>query len=265
MQGLENAPTLDREYSFVKRHYLRGIYKCRKTIIEKLESIGLTVNPQDIYNHFLACFDFESLVPRCIEDEGGLEGDLSPSQLLFLETHHPVSISLCSNVPGFFEKDLVGFDGTSKFIGEAVSWLLSASDAAGKLGREQAQDIFTKIDSLESEANMSQKEWQEKRIQKVRDALLKYYGQLRCFSFAGSFYDITIGLRHGLGYYLSKQDSILSALKCQNRYIKLSTHRLAFLDVVNYLGMRTNLRNFLCMWGDVAETLFSLWSSARTQ
>ena len=70
-----------------------GFYKERQTVFEHQEEFGILV-PQDERTYpWFAVFDFESILDKLQDD----------TKLEWTQWHVPISVSVCSNVPGYIE------------------------------------------------------------------------------------------------------------------------------------------------------------------
>ena len=73
-----------------------GFYKERQTVFEHMEEFGILL-PQDERTYpWFAVFDFESMLVK-------LQGDAT-EKLEWTRQHVPISVSVCSNVPGYTEQ-----------------------------------------------------------------------------------------------------------------------------------------------------------------
>lgn len=75
--------------------YPGGFYRPAATIFQQLEDFGVLVPEDERTYPWFAVFDFESMLIR-------LEGDAT-DKLEWTHRHDPISVSICSNVPGFGE------------------------------------------------------------------------------------------------------------------------------------------------------------------
>ena len=88
------------------------------------------------------------------------------------------------------------------------------------------------------------KDKQKKKYTSLRASLELYCNQLIVLSFNGQKYDVPLIKRYLLSS-LSRLDSIPDrAIKKERAYMALSTPKLKFLDVINYLGAGTSLDAF---------------------
>ncbi|MCP4597141.1 hypothetical protein [Neptuniibacter sp.] len=253
------------DYKAYKRNFKGGIYKPYKMLVDQFTEIGIVViDPeQQLFNPFILVFDIESLLQRLHSPEDEEEGE-SLRNTMFTHRHKPVSVSVCSNVPGFRCCDLVNFAGTSRFIEVSVEFMVAASEEAERLCHEKAHSLYQTLENITSDALVNQKQWMVNKVARLRKQLDRYYKQLRCLTYNGSSYDLVALVREGLCYYLKKHDSTPMAVKLGNRYILISTEKLRFLDVIQFCGGKTSLRNFLRTWGDSTlhgEKLFFPYSS----
>ena len=83
--------------SLKSRHvFVGGSFKFHRTVFQQLESFGVHVPESKRYYKFILCFDMESIlapVSRNSQSPG--------AKLVYTHEHQPVSVSICSNIPGF--------------------------------------------------------------------------------------------------------------------------------------------------------------------
>ncbi len=238
------------DYQGYKRTFRSGVFQPYKFITDELEEIGVVLPDirTQLFNPFVLIFDIESLLQRIGQPEDEGEGE-TLRNARFISKHRPVSICLCSNVPGFELHEHVNFfESSSRFIEGAVEFMIEASKKAEEILHERGAYLFGILELMEEEALTFQKTWMVNKVKRIRKKIETYYKQLRCLTYNGSSYDLVALIREGLCYYIKKHDSLPIAMKASNHYILLASERLRFLDVILFCGNKTSLRNFLRMW-----------------
>ena len=72
-----------------------GFYKEQQTVFERLDEFGIHVPQYDRTYPWFAAFDFESMLVKLQDD--------ATDKLEWTQKHVPISVSVCSNVPGYTE------------------------------------------------------------------------------------------------------------------------------------------------------------------
>lgn len=88
--------------------YPGGAYHVPKTIFEELEDEGIIVSEEGRYFPYRATFDFE-----CYFDKENANQEKNTEKLTWQSAHVPLSVSVCSNVPGYQEAKCFVSDGDS--------------------------------------------------------------------------------------------------------------------------------------------------------
>ena len=122
----------------VQLKYPGGAYHVPKTIFEQLEDEGIIVAEAWRYFPYRATFDFE-----CYFDKEKAEELKSTEKLNWQSGHVPLSVSVCSNVPGYqAPKCFVSEGEPNRMIEEFVKYLTKISTESSSLLREQYAAVF---------------------------------------------------------------------------------------------------------------------------
>ena len=137
--------------------YPGGAYHAPKTIFEELEEEGIIVPEEARYFPYRATFDFE-----CYFDKENANQEKNTEKLTWQSSHVPLSVSVCSNVPGYDEaKCFVSNGNPNEFITEFVQYLVSISTKSSFLLRQQYAEVF---EALKQEATPNRGESHEDRL-----------------------------------------------------------------------------------------------------
>ena len=108
----------------VKFDYVGGVYRVPPTIFDLLQEEGIAVDLDDRFYPYRATYDYEcyfdntSLPPRSLK-------------VAWEARHLPLSVSVCSNVPGYEEPVCFITSGDSKqLVREMMRYLEAISDEA---------------------------------------------------------------------------------------------------------------------------------------
>jgi hypothetical protein len=134
--------------------YPGGFYIEQQSVFEELEYIGIDVPEDERIFPWFAVFDFESMLVR-LENESG-------EKLEWTHHHRPISVSVCSNVPGHTKPVCFVNSDQDELLGDMIRALeliqCSCEDLAEqKWGRflENLQDRIDKIQETSEEDVLS--------------------------------------------------------------------------------------------------------------
>ena len=187
-----------------------GTYFPAKNLREELDDATLPFYPYFIF------WDSECML---------IKEEISPTdKLTFTQRHVPVSISVCSNVPGFREALCL--------VEVEVDVLLSRFI-------EYMEEIRRKAFSLLDDRLVNKKDdVYQKRID-------KYCQQIPVLGFNSSRYDIPV-LINKLPYFLNLNENVDHfVIKKTNSFMCIDTPQFKFLDLCNYLAPGCSYSQFL--------------------
>ena len=128
----------------VQLKYPGGAYHVPKTVFEQLEDEGIIVPEEAYYFPYHAIFDFE-----CYFDKEKAQELKNIDKLNWQSSHVPLSVSVCSNVPGYQAPKCFVSNGDSKeFITEFIQYLNKISLKSSSLLREQYADVFEALKTV---------------------------------------------------------------------------------------------------------------------
>lgn len=224
-------------------------------IFEQIEdSTNLVVSEKIKFYPFRATFDIECYLPKSV--------DKNTPKLTFTNDHHLMSISICSNIPGFDTPICLVSNGDSDLLVEKfVMYLEHLSDVASSLCQDKIQPLIDQLEQLRDkqvgvEKEFETQKWSNPFIYKNRsvDALIdkvrSYFQELPVISFNGQKYDLNV-MRAPLIRHLSKQDKILFAIKRNNAMKAIKTKKLKLLDITNYIAPGYSYDAFIKAYGCV--------------
>ena len=124
----------------VRHVFPGGAYKVPQTIFHLLEDKGIHI-PEDLkYFPYRATFDFECYFKK--EDQ-----HLRNTAKLTWEAEHiPLSVSVCSNVPGYDQpKCFVSSSNTREMLKQFIDYLVEISQESYALFLDHFSDVFEQI------------------------------------------------------------------------------------------------------------------------
>lgn len=124
-------------HNTTKYQFPGGYFNLSKTIFERLEEYGINTNPEERFNDWFLCFDFESLLIKLDSQEEG--------KLKFTQYHHPVSVSICSNVDGYREARCFIDNSLEHLLKQMKMYMSSISNKVKLLALEKWRGIFEEL------------------------------------------------------------------------------------------------------------------------
>lgn len=253
----------------VHQIYPGGVYHPHTRPLETLKEHGIEAPSADKYVYpFRGTYDFESIqCPHSKKDQSPTDN----TQYLF--EHKPLSVSVCSNVPGFEEsRCFVSKGDDQELIDNMLTYLNSISDRAYDL---LSTGPFAKAYQQIDERDDAQESWgmNKKELKTVLDDYLRV---LPLFGFNSSNYDFglikTAFFRNILTNRerLSNEDAEkeddgasefdtiketspskkdLFMIKDGNCFKCVTTSKLKFLDARNYLAPNVTYSQYLRAYG----------------
>ena len=116
-----------------------GYYSLPKTMFEKLDEYGISVNRNDRHYPWFITYDFESLLVK----------DKEISHLKWHTTHKPVSVSVCSNVEGFEDAEFFLDDDLDSLLSQMINYMNKISEKAFRLSKSKWNYVSDHLDKLD--------------------------------------------------------------------------------------------------------------------
>ena len=239
----------------VNREYKGGVYRPPPSICQRLDDEGIVVDEALRYYPYRATFDFE-----CSFDKSNLPPDSNTLQ--WVARHIPLSVSVASNVPGY--EPALGFvtDGDADKLVEAMMvHLITLSDAAYDSLLTAYKYV---LDNLKEQASV----WDEvaatahdddengkktvNPYKTLERQLQAWLHQLPVIGFNSSKYDLNAIKRFFVPLLIRTSDveqASCFVIKRQNTFTCLSTDKLKFVDICNYLAPGFSYDKYLKAYG----------------
>ncbi len=109
--------------------YPGGFYREQQTIFQQLEEFGIRVPERDRTFPWFAVFDFESILQK-------VDGD-GTEKLQWTHKHLPISVSVCSNVPGYTTPRCFVNADMDELLSRMIGELRSIQSACSTLAESQ--------------------------------------------------------------------------------------------------------------------------------
>ena len=233
----------------IKRVYKGGVYHPTPSIFQRLDDEGITVPEALRFYPFRATFDFE-----CFFDRDNVPAD--SDKVHWIARHVPLSVSLASNVPGLEPAQCYVTDGDSdKLVADMMSHLHAVSDAAFESLKPSYESVLNELearkeawDDAESEANAEEEEENRKTnpYKTLENQLQVWLHQLPVVGFNSGRYDLNAIKKFFVPLLIHNNAAVI---KRQNTYMCLSTDKLKFVDICNYLAPGVSYAKYLTAYG----------------
>ena len=141
----------------VQLKYPGGAYHVPKTVFEELEEESIIVPDEARYLPYRATYDFE-----CYFDQEKAQELKNTEKLTWQTLHVPLSVSVCSNVPGYQAPNCFVSNGDPKqMLEDFVQYLTEISTKSSSLLREQYATVF---EALKTARDPEKRETDEDRL-----------------------------------------------------------------------------------------------------
>lgn len=209
----------------IKEKYTDGVFQLKKTVFNKLEEVGINVPKKDRIFPYRSTLDIECLLEKSDQTQ-------DTEKTSYLHQHSFVSVSVCSNVPGYREPRnfcLETAGGQKEVVERMLAFLNEISIKSAELLRQKFSAVIEQIESDSEELVESFNRWLE---------------QLPVITFNGSKYDLNV-LRKFLIPLIVKQETYQHVIKKGSAYLSISTNELKFLDITAYISPGFSYDKFL--------------------
>ena len=217
----------------------RGIYVNSPSVFDELRDEGIDIPREWDYFPYFAVFDFESYMEKTTLESGG-------DKLSWTHNHVPLSVSVCSNVPGYQEPVCFVSNGDPKqIVGDMVQYLIEISNRSDSLMRECFHGVI--IDLMEKIQKIKEREDGKKQttyLEYLLSKLLSHLKQMPVFGFNSGKYDVNL-IKKYLLPFLTENEPIKYLVKRNNNYMSINTEHLSFLDVTNFLASGFSYDQFI--------------------
>ena len=232
----------------IRRVYKGGVYRPPASIFERLDDEGIIVSPVLRYFPYRATFDFECF----------FTGDNLPAnsdKLQWSARHVPLSVSVASNVPGYEPALCFVTDGDAdKLVGCMMTRLNTISDAAFASLLPLYADVLADLDARKYAWEEDIKEAEEEEVEGGRNNPYKtligqlqvWLHQLPVVGFNSGRYDLNAIKKFFVPLLIHNNAAVI---KRHNTYMCLSTDKLKFVDICNYLAPGVSYDKYLKAYG----------------
>ena len=228
--------------------YPGGFHTPAKNMFNILNDID--VHTQQCTYPWFIVYDFESIQPSADTQTAG--------KIELQREHHPISVSVCSNVPQFQDPKCFVNPESEVLIQEMLMYMREIQSKAEKLAHERWKDAASEINEELKELGKKEKAaestgdseeftredaMRQKQVLNARGKFQTYMRQIPVLGFNSSRFDINLVkqkllLQLGLHATASNSEYII---KKGNAYICISSEHFKFLDISQFLSARPQL------------------------
>ena len=212
-----------------------GFVSIHQNIFDQLKEFGFET--KNTHYPWFIVYDFEAIQPP-VQSAGD-------SKLQHIREHIPVSVSVCSNVPGFTEpKCFVNLD-PDQLVQDMLSYIEHISYSAYELAEErwgyELALLGAEVEGLKEKpaALTTDNQTQNDEMFSLRCKLEGYMKRIPVLGFCSSRYDINLvkeKLLFHLNLHLTEDNTPNFVIKKCNSYVCKSSQHFRFLDMAQYLA-----------------------------
>jgi len=234
-----------------KYKYPGGIYKPAPSVFAQLAEENIHVPKGLQFYDYRSVYDIETLLDSNITELN----DTATTE--WKQKHVLLSVSVCSNVPGFTKpKCFVSQGSALSVVKSMIDYLHEISEEACNLMTRKLNPYIQELDSrIQDVGDNEEAKFETKKLETLRNRLDNYLNRLPVIGFNSGNYDLNV-LKPHLVSYLQEIDSIHSPIKRNNHWMSISTERLQFLDICNYLAPGYSYEKYLKAYGASLQKSF---------
>ena len=239
----------------IKLVYKGGVYHPPSSVFERLDDECIVVGDSLRYYPYRATFDFE-----CYFNDERLP--TNTDHVEWIASHVPLSVSMASNVPGYEPAQCYITDGDSdKLVEEMMNNLIAISDAAYDSLLPSYVDVLADLDARKHAWEEETKEAEEEEAENGKKTVNPYntlekqlqawLHQLPVLGFNSGRYDLNAIKKFFVPLLIHNTAERASCfvIKRQNNFMCLSTDKLKFVDICNYLAPGVSYDKYLKAYG----------------
>ncbi|KAJ8300475.1 hypothetical protein KUTeg_021994 [Tegillarca granosa] len=222
--------------------YPGGFFKSNQTVFKKLEHYDVNVPVEDRSFPWFIVYDFEAMLQKVEQDQ--------TQHLKWTQRHIPVSVSICSNVPGYNEPCCIINSDTDQLVSSMIEYMQQITNKVGDLAKEKWGWILDKLTTEECTGGSDDVsvKMQKSANQRILAEFEKYQTQVPVLGFNSAKYDVNL-IRNVLAEHLCLHQDENFVVKKNNAYMCISSPNLKFMDIMQFLAPGTSYSKFLKAYG----------------
>ena len=201
--------------------YKSGVFQLTPTPLEQLKQKGVNIDIDYIYP-FRIVYDFESMLKPI---------DMNTSKTFYVSEHIALSVSICSNVPGFTKPKCFITKGDSQQLVNRMSFYMNQIHCSVLL---QLKEYFKPV--IDQINGMSESDT-------LLTILDRYISQLPVIGYNSSKYDINLIKPFFIKTFIIDNNAFV--IKKGNSFTAISTSKYLFLDMIHFLAPGFSYANYL--------------------
>ena len=224
--------------------YPGGVYEKPKTIGEKLKFYNISI-PTNFHYPYRLIWDIESF-----QNRSNIPNNISKDKTVYFTQHNVMSIACVSNVPGYTQpKFFILEDNEDILIEKFITYVETVSDFCYHQLKSTLKQTFEDLDKIAIKQQESENHVNIP-ITMLSQQLESYLRTLPVIGFNSGSYDLNV-IKSSLLSFFNKKSEVTGKplfnhmIKKGNNFVSLSTNRLVFLDISNYVGRNCNLSLYL--------------------
>ena len=258
----------------VKYVFPGGVYKNKLSVFEELEEMGVRVREEDKDEKWFACYNFEAYQRDFREGIDQVEEIESEEGTSWNKVHVPVSFSVGCNLEGV-ETVHVSSKDPEELTAELVGTLLEMANKKYEACGERFEYIFEQLeqlnvqemvslqedmvdDDLELDENGGVSRKRMKSLENLFKKLEDYCKKLAVFGFNSAGYDIKLIKKYMFKELCKHGQQPNFTVKKAGKYPCIKTEHLKFMDILQFLAPRYNLKSFFKAFAFLSEKDSSL-------
>ena len=239
-------------YDRTKYSFPGGFYSNSTTLFDKLKSLNIYVPLEcQFYNTFIV-WDMEAILPKS-----------NINKLTWISQHHPINVSIASNVEIFQESECFVNTNADQLINQMMSYISEISLYNKEIMTEQYYEVYYHLNELISKYNInpeSSKSNHDTKINShffnsltnIKKDLDRYISQIPVIGFNLGKYELNLIKKYIMTYIVENyEEQDIHTIKKENSYLSISTPDIKFTDISNYLAAGCSYSQFLKAYHEV--------------
>ncbi len=249
----QHGKTCENKTKFV---YPGGFYQKTNTIFEELDLLDIHVDSSDRYFPYFAVYDFESVLSKM---------DESTEKLKFTHRHIPISVSVCSNLPGFEQASCFVDSDLDALLSSMIKYLQEIQRRSAELAEVKwgwvLEEIMSKMSNYRSakpvDPNTNNDDDDDdgdeagpevfslKHLANLHEKVSAYMHCLPVFGFNSAKYDLPL-VKSKLAKHMRMDEQKRGfTVKKASSYACIQSDHFRFMDASHFLGPGTSYAGFL--------------------
>ena len=225
-------------------------YRAKETIFDMLENRAhISIPPPDRIFPYRVTFDIETYMD-------GQDLPRGTEKLSYSARHRLMSISVCSNVPGYKEPKCFISDGSEvSLITTFMKYIEEIQERSYEESCLKFTEVFQALDDAIIDQELIEEEFADKHfsnpvmykarsLSKLQTLFESYLATIPVIGFNSGSYDLNV-MKGPLLKHLHDNDKIQFTIKRDSRLQCIQTDKFKFLDMINYLAPGTSYAKYL--------------------